>query len=387
MTTDVLRIIDANFNRAREALRVMEEYARFVLDDAALSESIKRERHDLSETVGRFSVDEAPNGHSEGFDRSEPRAFARPDEPTASRRPQVTNALAFHRDIEGDVGRAVAVGSEYRRASVLDVAIAAAKRLAEALRAIEEYGKMVNVVPAAAIERLRYRGYELERRLMMTARASERFGNVRVYLIVTEALCRGDWLATAEQALRGGAGCIQLREKNLPDAELLERAKRLASRCREHEALFIVNDRPDIAVLSGADGVHVGQDDLPVSAVRRLVPPTTLVGVSTHTVEQARAAAAQAPDYIAVGPMFRSSTKPRERIPGPELLRDARRITSIPLIAIGGIDSQRAEAVLDAAGGRCGLAVCRAVVSASDAKGACAALDRAVQSFRSPVRI
>lgn len=337
--THELRIIDANFNRAREALRVMEEYARFVLDDAALTESIKKTRHDLADVVGRVAGDEP---------------------------------ITAHRDIEGDVGRSVAVRSEYERASALDVAIAAAKRASEALRAIEEYGKTINADAAADVERLRYRTYELDRRLTMTVRARERFGSVRLYVIVTGAICRGDWLNVAEEALRGGANCIQLREQNLTDNELLDRAKRLSSLCREHDALFIMNDRPDIAVLSGADGVHVGQDDLPVAAVRRVIPSTMLVGVSTHTIEQVGVAAAQAPDYIAVGPMFASSTKPQQHVPGPSLLAEARKITSLPLVAIGGIDTDNIAELLSAAGGsRCCFAACSAVVSQPDVTGSC----------------
>ena len=112
------------------------------------------------------------------------------------------------------------------------------------------------------------------------------------------------------------------------------RARRLASLCHEHGSLLIVNDRPDIAAQAGADGVHVGQDDMPVPEVRRVLPPTALVGVSTHTIPQVQAAAADVPDYVAVGPMFDTATKPQSHIAGPKTLADARRETSLPLVAI-----------------------------------------------------
>ena len=109
--------------------------------------------------------------------------------------------------------------------------------------------------------------------------AGRRLADVRLYVILTESLCAGDWLATAEQAIEGGADCIQIREKTLHDRELLERTRRLADLCRVAGVLLFVNDRPDIARLGGADGVHVGQQDLDIASARRVVGPSLLVGV------------------------------------------------------------------------------------------------------------
>jgi thiamine-phosphate pyrophosphorylase len=162
----------------------------------------------------------------------------------------------------------------------------------------------------------------------------------------------------------GGADAIQLREKELSDSELLDRARKLAALCRDRGAMLIVNDRPDIAVAAGAHGVHVGQDDLPVAAVRRVVPPDFVVGASTHTVEQIRSAADQAPDYIAVGPMFDSATKPQPHIAGPATLAQARQITALPLVAIGGITRANAPTVLAAA--PCCLCICHEIVAQAD---------------------
>jgi len=355
--SSVLRIIDANFNRAREALRVMEEYARFVMDDAALTAALKELRHNLADSTRQQGAP-AESG--------------------------VSGIL--YRDIVGDVGCEVTTESEYQRTDAAQVVMAAGKRLSEALRAIEEYGKIIDPAFAATIETIRYQGYELERRLALTTPARQRFGDVRLYVLLTESLCRKGWFETAEAALRGGADCIQLREKKLGNRELLDRAKRLVALCREHGAMLIINDRPDVAVASGAHGVHLGQEDLPVSAVRRIVPATCVIGVSTHTIEQVRSAAEQVPDYIAVGPMFDSPTKPQNHIAGPTMLVEARKLTSLPLVAIGGITEANAATVLTAA--QCCLCVCQAVIAQMDVEAAARRLrdlvNRAAEAAQPP---
>ncbi|MGB2986136.1 MAG: thiamine phosphate synthase [Phycisphaerae bacterium] len=367
MDPRAVRIIDANLNRAREALRVMEEYARLGLDDASLSAAIKETRHALAKAVADF---EGGGGHEVSSESARAEARGSTDIPGSSdangetARAEARGSLMVHRDIVGDVGREVGTPAEYERSDASHVALAAGKRLSEALRTIEEYGKTIDPAFAAVVEKIRYRGYDLERRLALTANARERFGHVRLYVIVTESLCTGDWLATAEAALRSGADCLQLREKELSDRELLDRARRLAILCHKHGALLIVNDRPDIAALSGADGVHLGQGDLPVAAARRIVPARCLVGVSTHTIEQLGAAVAEAPDYIAVGPMFKTGTKPQDHIAGTDTLAAARQLTSLPLVPIGGINDQNAAEVLSA-GASC-LCVCTGVIAQPD---------------------
>jgi thiamine-phosphate pyrophosphorylase len=254
--------------------------------------------------------------------------------------------------------------SDAQRGSAGDVARASAARVAEALRSIEEYAKPLDAEFAARVDPLRYRMYELQRRLSATLSAQQKFAEVGIYVIITADLCARDWFATAELAVEGGAGAIQLREKGLSDAELLLRARRLSELCHECGTLFIVNDRPDIALLSHADGVHVGQDDLSVADVRRMVPASMIVGFSTHTREQIDRAITDAPDYIAVGPMFPTATKPQQHIAGAETLSYARQRTSLPLVAIGGITATNAPQVLAAAS--CTLCVCATVISRND---------------------
>jgi thiamine-phosphate pyrophosphorylase len=340
MTMDLacLRIIDANLNRAREALRVMEEHARFVLDDAGLTAAIKGLRHDLAAAVPAF----------------------------------LAGPLAAARETGGDVGRSIGTPSEYERASPAAVAVAAGKRLTEALRAIEEYGKIIDPKLAADIERLRYRAYEVEQRIALLPLARSRFGQVRLYVIVTEALCHRPWLDAAAAAIAGGADCIQLREKSIADGELLDRARRLVDLCHSHGTICLINDRPDIAALAGADGVHVGQGDLGVHDARRTAGPDAIVGISTHNLEQVAAAVAACPDYVAVGPMFATATKPQDHVAGPATLRAARELTALPLVAIGGIDADRGPEVLSAA--PCCLCVCSAIIGDPDPERAAGAI-------------
>ncbi len=324
---DVMRILDANANRAREALRVMEEAARFVLDDAELTGSLKQLRHDLAAQL------------------------------------TIVAGLDAGRDTPGDVGTRIATDAEARRASVADVVIAAGKRLSEALRAIEEYGKTIDADFAGAIETLRYRGYDIEQRLNR-ALGSGRTAQWALCVLISESLCSdGDWLAVARAAVDAGADCIQLREKQLDARELLNRARQLVALCRSRAAV-IVNDRPDIALLAGADGVHLGQTDLPCAEARRLVGRRLLIGVSTSRIEEAQQALLDGADYCGVGPMFATTTKHKDVIVGPDYLRQYVAWGKLPHLAIGGITSNHI-AELSGAGVR-GVAVSRAVCSADD---------------------
>lgn len=330
MDSDVARILDANANRAREAFRVLEEFARFSLDDRWLSSRIKSLRHELAQSLADFDGGQ----------------------------------LIRARNIASDVGRSIETETEYARGSVGDVAIAAAKRAAEALRVLEEYTKTMGSDRPRRFEKLRYELYEIERAVAIRTSARERFAEVDLYVLITESLCHGPWLETAKRVIDGGTDCIQLREKSLSDAELLERTRALAGLCRDAGILFIVNDRPDMARLGGADGVHVGQGDMSVSDARRIVGPSGLVGVSTHTLDQSQAAIVASPDYVAVGPMFMTDTKPRNRIPGPSLLADVCGQTSLPIVPIGGINEGNLATVLEAGARR--VCVCSAVISSSD---------------------
>src|SRR5947209_5511724 len=166
-----------------------------------------------------------------------------------------------------------------------------------------------------------------------------------------------------ESALRGGVGIVQLRSKNSDDGALLATARRFKAVCARHGALFIVNDRPEVAIAVDADGVHVGQDDGAVDDARAVVGPNRLVGLSTHTPEQIDAVPESA-DYIGVGPVFETPTKPGRPAVGLELVRYAAAAARMPFFAIGGISDANVNEVRRAGASR--VAVVRAITDAAD---------------------
>ncbi len=337
---DVARILDAAANRAREALRVLEDYCRFTLEDALLSAELKGLRHDLGEALGELP----------------------------------THLLLAARDTLGDVGTSLATPQELSRASGLAVVQANVKRLQEACRSLEEFGKVFSPALGQAVERLRYRSYTLERALVLGTTARARLAEARLYVLVTGALCTHSLEWTVRQATAGGAQVVQLREKQLADGALLERARQVRRWTREAGVLFIMNDRPDIARLSEADGVHLGQDELPVKEARRIVGPDALIGVSTHNLEQVRKAVLDGASYIGVGPTFPSGTKQFEDFAGLEFVKQATAATSLPAFAIGGVSLKNVEAVVAVGARR--VAVSGAICQAEDPAATAAALRR-----------
>lgn len=342
MPGEALRIIDANSNRAREALRVLEDYARLALNDDEICASIKNLRHGLRTALGDIAQD-----------------------------------AIQHRDITGDVGTNIKTAGELTRESPSDVVIAAGKRLSEALRVIEEYLKTIDTSRASQVESMRYRSYAIEQQIARTLRPPRhRLASVRLYVLITESLCRRPWLEAAEQAILGGADCLQLREKELDGGDFLARARCLVDLCKRHNVLSIINDRADIAHLSGADGVHLGQEDLPAVEARKILGRDKIIGVSTHRIEQARQAVRDGADYIGVGPMFRSRTKPRDILPGLDYARQIAAEIRIPAIAIAGITQENVNQV--AATGIQAVAVTAAVIAQEDVKSAAAELKQRI---------
>ena len=348
MDNPTLRLIDANFNRAREALRVLEDFARFILDNAPLSTAAKQLRHDLSQTITQLPAMD----------------------------------LLSSRDTPGDVGTAISTPTEQSRTDSLAVARAAAKRLAEALRCLEEYTKIENSQLAARIETIRYQAYNLEKQILLFAHRQDRFSRVRLYVLLTQAIAQRPLLEVAQLALAGGADCLQLREKDKTDRELLDLARSIRRLCRDAGALFILNDRPDLALLADADGVHLGQNDLPVAQARKILKPNQLVGKSAHNRTEADAAIAERPDYLALGAVFASPTKPNVDTSGPDLIAEIRQIYPGPIVAIGGITARNAQQAL--AAGAAALAVCSAVIAADNPQTAAQSLKAAFPHTADP---
>ena len=197
--------------------------------------------------------------------------------------------------------------------------------------------------------------------------------------VITDVmLARGhDHVAIAEAALAGGADMIQLRDKTGSLRDLLPQAQAIQALCRVRGAVFIVNDRVDLALAADADGAHVGQEDLPAASARRLLGPRRLMGVSTHSLAQAEAAQQVGADYIGFGPMFATGTKDTSYTPrGLEALRGIRRTMSLPILAIGGITLENVAEVI--AAGATAPAVISAVVRAADITAAAAAFRQRV---------
>jgi thiamine-phosphate pyrophosphorylase len=331
-----IRILDANANRAAEGLRVVEDYARFVLDDSFLTEQWKGLRHDLTATLARL--------------------------------PPVVRAAC--RQTDQDVGTTISTVSEGERSGLTSVLAANMARVQQALRTLEEYTKVPlgtladSTVMGAEFEALRYRSYTLAAATDRVRDSQERLEGVCLMVLIDAMAEQEAFEQLVDSLYAAGAPAIQLREKRLPDRQLHDRAQRLASLARRHQKLAIINDRADIAATVGAHGVHLGQDDLAVAQARRVVGPETLIGVSTHSLEQAKQAVLEGANYVGVGPTFPSGTKAFDHFPGPTLLREVAREIHLPAFAIGGIDTTNVQQVLDCGIGK--MAVGRAITAAAN---------------------
>jgi thiamine-phosphate pyrophosphorylase len=210
---------------------------------------------------------------------------------------------------------------------------------------------------------------------------ADRLANCRLYAITDERLHPGrDLIAVMEEALQGGAGIVQLRDKTGSKREILGKAKALRSLTRRYGALFIVNDHIDIALAADADGVHLGQDDLPLPEARKIMG-SRIVGISTHSIEQAKEAERGGADYIGVGPVFPTRTKPDAAAVTVSLVRQAAREIRIPFFAIGGIKLDNADEVLAAGAKR--ICAVSEIVGSADVRGTCEAFLRMMDAYKS----
>ena len=207
-----------------------------------------------------------------------------------------------------------------------------------------------------------------------------------LYVILDRGAARGrDLLLLLDAILGGGCRMVQLRDKDMPLAELYPVASALGERCRRAGALFIVNDRADLALAVGADGLHLGQDDLPAATARRLLPPGAILGVSTHDRRQAHHALADGADYIAVGSIFPTGTKAGFQLVGTQLLATLRPEIPVPLVGIGGITPDNTEQVIMA--GADAVAVISAVCAAPDPEAATRRLMERLESAQRSRRL
>jgi thiamine-phosphate pyrophosphorylase len=324
------RILDAAANRAREGLRVAEDFVRFVLDDRHLTEQCKQLRHDLTALLGQIPGEQ----------------------------------FLAARETLSDVGTTLATPSEERRSDATEVLLANFARVQESLRSLEEFGKLIDPVWAAEIKQLRYRSYTLHRAVEITRNSIKRLTNSRLYVLIDGRSTLDDCRQLAQALIAAGVHVIQLRDKKLDDRQLMERVRVLRELTRGTETLFIINDRPDLAAVCRADGVHLGQEDLSIKDARAIVGADALIGVSTHTIQQARQAVLDGANYIGVGPTFPSGTKQFEKFPGLKFLRSVAAEIRLPAFAIGGITPANLPQVLST--GITRIAVSGAIVSMPD---------------------
>lgn len=306
------RVLDAALNRAGEGLRVVEDYMRFVLDDPFLTRQCKDLRHELAAISRSIS---ACDRHAA-------------------------------RDTDRDVGTTISRASEDIRDDVWDVCAANFKRAEQSLRSLEEYSKLLDSSYAKRFEALRYRLYTLEKAVDVGRSSREQLANVRLCVLVDGCSSAPQFERLILELITAGVGMIQLRDKQLCDRDLLRQARRLRQLTQGTPTLCIVNDRADIAAAVHADGVHVGQEDLSVKDVRTIVGTRMLVGVSTHTIEQARAAVLEGANYLGAGPTFPSQTKTFDKLAGLDYLREVAAEIRLPTFAIGGISTENLQSVL-----------------------------------------
>ncbi len=331
-----IRLVDAVGNRLREGLRVLEDYSRFVRENRWLVERLKRMRHQVDTLLVQIPG---------------------------------TSQILENRDVEGDSGAGLWTGSERPRKEDGDLTRSNWKRVQEALRSLEEHAKLAVPTLAKQLEGLRYEAYTLEKRSSETPATT--LAHSALMLLVSNQCLLG-LERTVREAIRGGVDIVQLREKNLSDRELLDLAKKTRQWTRDEGALFLLNDRPDLALLSQADGVHLGTTDLSPSDARRIVGKDSLMGASTHNSLDREAAILAGADYLGVGPLFPSKTKSFQEFANPNYLRSFADGQGPPWFAIGGINLETIDQVRAAGVER--IAVSHAICQSEDPQGMARAL-------------
>ena len=334
------RLIDANLDRAREGLRVLEDWARFGLDRRDLVVRTK----DMRQRLGRLHRD----------------------------------AYKFARHTATDPAAGLGHPAQAERRSPSAVVGANAGRVQEALRVLEEFGRSSDPELAEEAATLRYLLYDLEVDLLQACRLAATGGEgrrdllarCRLYLVTSPV---PDLEGVVSAALGAGVRLVQYRAKEgscmadgvpITDAVRLQQARALRQLCARHGALFLVNDRIDLALAVDADGVHLGQGDLPPAIARRLLGPDRLIGRSTHALSQLQQAIADGCDYVGVGPVNATPTKPGREPVGLAYVRQAAAESPIPFFAIGGLECTNIEAVRQAGAQR--VAVVRAITVARE---------------------
>ncbi len=324
----VLRLIDANLDRAREGLRVVEDWCRFGLEREDLVISLK----DWRQRLGRLHHRPYKEARSTSTDR----------------------------------GTGLEHPAQLDRSSPDQVVAANCGRVQEALRVIEEFARPIDASLAKEASAIRYGLYDLEVTCLQATtghRRRNRLEDCNLCLITAPG---ANLTSKLEAALCSGIAMVQYRSKDGSDQQNFKEATDVQAQCRKRGALFIINDRVDFALALDADGVHLGQDDLSTAVARQLLGPEKLIGRSTHSLEEVEQAQGEGCDYLGIGPVFPTAVKADRAAVGPELVKQAELLSRIPMFAIGGISSSNIHEVI--ATGCRRVAVIGAVMSAQDPK-------------------
>lgn len=329
----IFRIIDANINRVSEGLRVLEDLARFSHCNELITEEIKKLRHNVRKSISDLNIN-----------------------------------LLSSRNTPNDIGLNISQKSNLdNKANTKELVLGNFKRVQEGLRVIEENLKVAGFYEISKLyEKYRYEAYTLEKSFFGLVFIRNKLQKTDLYCITAENHSNGrNNIDVVKELLDADIKIIQYREK---DKTLLEKYKECAAirkLTEDYGADFIVNDDLDIAQLVNADGVHIGQDDLPIDKVREIISEKMLIGVSTHSPKQALEAVKNGADYIGVGPIYRTKTKKNVCDPvGLEYLQFAVENIEIPFVAIGGIKEHNISEILKC-GAKC-IAIVTEIVGAND---------------------
>ncbi len=342
-----MRMVDANANRAAEGLRTIEDYARLVREDEVAAQWMKQLRHGLSKALERLD-----------------------------RRERLEARCA-----ETDAGTEHTTAGELKRTSLSGLVTAAAERVTQALRLLEEATKVLSPETSQEVKRLRYEAYDLLAQTELRLLSNRPSAQQQLYLLIDCSLPIEEFTNYVQGLAEAGVDLFQLRDKRADGAELVRYGRAAVeglSKCNSNSKL-IINDRVDVALACRAVGVHLGQDDMTIEDARRLVGSSVWIGVSTHNLEQAQAAEQAGADYIGCGPTFASHTKDFAQFAGPAFLREVTEHISLPIFAIGGITQNNLTQVREAGCRR--IAVSSAIHAADDPMAAATLLRRALASF------
>lgn len=331
-----LRIIDENLNRLSEGLRVLEDISRMLLNDSGLTRQFKTLRHDL------IRADLSLN-----------------------------KRLIESRDSVNDIGASMTVPGEATRKNLPDILVANAKRAQESLRVLEELAKLPTVnFDSEKYKQARFTLYTLERNLLSKLLRDDKLKKLNgIYVVIDiDTLQDRDPVKITRMVIKGGAKTIQLRDKTGNKRGMLHLARELQQLCIENDVLFIVNDYLDIALAANADGLHIGQDDLPIPEARKILPIDKIIGCSATTFDQAVAAATTGADYIGLGAVFPTTSKTEIDVCGLKVLKQVTDEINIPVVAIGGIKKSNLLQIMDA--GANAAAVISAILQAEDPEAA-----------------